>query len=113
MYAQFRPIFILFTFTTSFIMSVTAKRRESKHSVRWERVSAKYPDARVRHRAPGHFGTEVRAPGPACIWEAMGCAAPSRILPHPSQVAKDRKAEAAFKRQLAKARAAQAVKLEL
>ena len=38
----------------------------------------------------------------------MGCAASSRILPDPVQVAKDRKATAEFKRQLAKARAAQA-----
>ena len=39
---------------------------------------------------------------------AMGCASSSRIQPHPSQVAKDRKATAEFERQLAKARAAQA-----
>ena len=38
----------------------------------------------------------------------MGCAASSRIQPHPAQVAKDREAAAEFKRQLAKARAAQA-----
>ena len=38
----------------------------------------------------------------------MGCAASSRIQPHPSQAAKDRKAVAEFERQLAKARAAQA-----
>ena len=37
----------------------------------------------------------------------MGCAASSRIQPHPSQVAKDREAAAEFERQLAKARAAQ------
>ena len=39
---------------------------------------------------------------------AMGCAASSRIQPHPAQVAEDRKATAEFERQLAKARAAQA-----
>ena len=38
----------------------------------------------------------------------MGCAASSRIQPHPAQVAEDRKATAEFERQLAKARAAQA-----
>ena len=38
----------------------------------------------------------------------MGCAASSRILPDPAQVAKDRKVTAEFERQLAKARAAQA-----
>ena len=38
----------------------------------------------------------------------MGCAASSRIQPHPAEVAKDRKATAEFERQLAKARAAQA-----
>ena len=38
----------------------------------------------------------------------MGCAASSRILPDPVQVAKDQKATAEFERQLAKARAAQA-----
>ena len=38
----------------------------------------------------------------------MGCAASSRIQPHPSQVARDREATAEFERQLAKARAAQA-----
>ena len=38
----------------------------------------------------------------------MGCAASSRIQPHPAQVARDRKATAEFERQLAKARAAQA-----
>ena len=37
----------------------------------------------------------------------MGCAASSRIQPHPAQVAEDRKATAEFERQLAKARAAQ------
>ena len=37
----------------------------------------------------------------------MGCAASSRILPHPSEVAKDRKAVAESEQQLAKARAAQ------
>ena len=37
----------------------------------------------------------------------MGCAASSRILPDPAHVAKDWKAMAEFKRQLAKARAAQ------
>ena len=37
----------------------------------------------------------------------MGCAASSRIQPHPAQVAKDRKAAAESERQLAKARAAQ------
>ena len=37
----------------------------------------------------------------------MGCAASSRVQPHPSQVAKDREATAEFERQLAKARAAQ------
>ena len=36
----------------------------------------------------------------------MGCAASSRIQPHPAQVAKDRKAAAEFERQLANARAA-------
>ena len=35
----------------------------------------------------------------------MGCAASSRIQPHPSQVAEDRKAAAESERQLAKARA--------
>ena len=38
----------------------------------------------------------------------MGCAASSRIQPHPAQVAKDRKATAETERQLAKARAAHA-----
>ena len=38
----------------------------------------------------------------------MGCAASSRIQPHPAQVAEDREATAEFERQLAKARAAQA-----
>ena len=38
----------------------------------------------------------------------MGCAASSRIQPHPAQVARDREATAEFERQLAKARAAQA-----
>ena len=38
----------------------------------------------------------------------MGCAASSRIQPHPAEVAKDRKATAEFERQLANARAAQA-----
>ena len=37
----------------------------------------------------------------------MGCAASSRIQPHPAEVAKDRKATAESERQLAKARAAQ------
>ena len=37
----------------------------------------------------------------------MGCAASSRIQPHPAQVAKDRKVTAEFERQLAKARATQ------
>ena len=37
----------------------------------------------------------------------MGCAASSRIQPHPAEVAKDRKAPAESERQLAKARAAQ------
>ena len=37
----------------------------------------------------------------------MGCAASSRIQPHPAQVAEDQKARAEFERQLAKARAAQ------
>ena len=37
----------------------------------------------------------------------MGCAASSRIQPHPAEVAKDRKATAQFERQHAKARAAQ------
>ena len=36
----------------------------------------------------------------------MGCAASSRIKPHPAQVAEDEKATAEFERQLAKARAA-------
>ena len=39
----------------------------------------------------------------------MGCAASSRVQPHPAQVAEDRKAAAESERQLAKARAAQAV----
>ena len=38
----------------------------------------------------------------------MGCAASSRIQPHPAQVAEDREATAESERQLAKARAAQA-----
>ena len=38
----------------------------------------------------------------------MGCAASSRIQPHPAEIAKDRKATAESERQLAKARAAQA-----
>ena len=38
---------------------------------------------------------------------AMGCAASSRVQPHPAQVAEDRKAAAESERQLAKARAAQ------
>ena len=37
----------------------------------------------------------------------MGCAASSRVQPHPAEVAKDRKATAESERQLAKARAAQ------
>ena len=37
----------------------------------------------------------------------MGCAASSRVQPHPAQVAEDRKAAAESERQLAKARAAQ------
>ena len=37
----------------------------------------------------------------------MGCAASSRIKPHPAQVAEDEKATAEFERQLANARAAQ------
>ena len=44
-----------------------------------------------------------------CKARAMGCAASSRIQPHPAEVAKDRKATAEFERQLAKARAAQEV----
>ena len=39
----------------------------------------------------------------------MGCAASSRIQPHPAEIAKDRKATAESERQLAKARAAQEV----
>ena len=38
----------------------------------------------------------------------MGCAASSRVEPHPAQVAKDREAAVGSERQLAKARAAQA-----